>query len=94
MDTKKEITVFYSWQSGPHDKENRYLIHNCLRAAAKRLAAEGIAVRIERDTREESEAADIPGPFLRKSPPRTCLWGISAPSIIRRRRNAERRTPT
>ena len=63
---EKELTVFYSWQSGPHDKENRYLIQDCLRAAAKKLATEGIAVRIEQDTRGEDGSVDIPQALFEK----------------------------
>ena len=91
MDTKKEITVFYSWQSGPHDKENRYLIQDCLRAAAKRLAAEDIAVRIEQDTRGESGAADIPRALFEKIASADLFVGDI--STINHTAEAERRTP-
>ena len=63
---EREISVFYSWQSGAHDKENRYLIGGCLQDAAKQLARDGIRMRVDQDTRDAAGSADIPSTVFQK----------------------------
>lgn len=63
---EREFSVFYSWQSGAHDKENRYLIEACLKNVAKQLEREGIHMRIDQDTRGAAGSADIPSTVFQK----------------------------
>ena len=63
---KNEFSIFYSWQSGPYDKENRYLINECLNNVTKELGKVGISVRIEQDTRGSAGSADIPQTLFQK----------------------------
>ena len=60
------VSVFYSWQSGPYDREYRYFIGDCLKKASKTLEKDGLKVVIEQDTRGSSGAADIPQTLFSK----------------------------
>ncbi len=62
----KQVSVFYSWQSGPYDREYRYFIGDCLKKASKTLEKDGLKVVIEQDTRGSSGAADIPQTLFSK----------------------------
>ncbi len=88
---KKEFSIFYSWQSGPYDKENRYLISGCLNDVAKELRKTGISVRIEQDTRGSAGSADIPQTLFQKI--ETADAFVGDVSIINPDSAEERKTP-
>ena len=68
---KTGYTVFYSWQSdetsATDSRTNRYLIHDALERAAKRLEREDIAlVDVDRDTEGVGGAPEIASTIFRK----------------------------
>ena len=88
---KNEFSIFYSWQSGPYDKENRYLISECLNNVTKELGKAGISVRIEQDTRGSVGSADIPQTLFQKI--ETADVFVGDVSIINPDSTEERKTP-
>lgn len=88
---KNEFSIFYSWQSGPYDKENRHLISGCLNTVTKELNKAGISVRIEQDTRDSVGSADIPQTLFRKIEAADVFVGDV--SIINPNSAEERKTP-
>lgn len=88
---KSEFSIFYSWQSGPYNKENRHLISQCLNNVAKKLSRDGISVRIEQDTRGSAGSADIPQTLFRKIENADIFVGDV--SIINPDAAGERKTP-
>lgn len=88
---KESISIFYSWQSGQFDKENHYLIGDCLKEAVKRLAPEGISVQVDQDTRDTTGAADIPQIVFPKI--ENAHLFVGDVSIINPNTKTERKTP-
>ena len=88
---KNEFSIFYSWQSGPYDKENRYLISGCLNDVVKELRKTDISVRIEQDTRGSAGSADIPQTLFQKI--ETADVFVGDISIINPGSAGERKTP-
>lgn len=88
---KKKISIFYSWQSGAYDKENRYLISDCLKNVSKKMYSDGITVTIEQDTRGSNGSADIPHTLFEKIENADIFIGDV--SIINSDSKQERKTP-
>ncbi len=63
---KKEVIVFYSWQSDLPKKSTLNAIRNALREAIKEIEINGIKIILDEATRDEPGSPDIPNTILEK----------------------------